>query len=62
MLGSNNPQSTRHESPVFEQGMAYVALSRVKTLSGLILSSLNENVIKPHDDVLNEYHRLRNLT
>lgn len=48
-------------STVFDYGMAYVALSRVRTLSGLILIRLDPMKIKASDSVINEYERLKNL-
>nr|GMD87636.1 ATP-dependent DNA helicase PIF1-like [Ipomoea batatas] len=42
----------------FGYGMVYVALSRVKSLEGLHLSSFNPNMIKVHPKVLNFYNRL----
>jgi len=46
---------------VFERGMAYVALSRVKCLSGLYLLKFDASKICPSQKALNEYIRLRNL-
>jgi ATP-dependent DNA helicase PIF1 len=39
-------------SQVFEFGQGYVALSRVRNLSGLYLLGLNEHALKVHPDVL----------
>jgi ATP-dependent exoDNAse (exonuclease V) alpha subunit len=44
---------------VFERGMAYVALSRVKCLDGLGIISFDPKVVLPYDKVLEEYDRLR---
>lgn len=44
---------------VFEKGMAYVALSRVRTMSGLYLINLDPSMILPPAGVLEEYDRLR---
>lgn len=49
-------------SAVFDYGMAYVALSRVKTRSGLILIRLDPMKIKASESVINEYERLKNST
>jgi len=46
---------------VFERGMAYVALSRVTTLSGLYILKLNPAIIQPPSGVLEENSRLRNI-
>lgn len=48
-------------SSVFEKGLAYVALSRVKMLSGLYLLKINPSLIQPPSGVLEEYDRLRHL-
>ena len=45
----------------FELGMCYVALSRVRTLNGLALSAFNPSLVRPFDNVLEEYARLREL-
>ena len=39
--------------------MAYVALSRVQISEGLFIMALNPAVIKPSDEVLQEYENLR---
>jgi ATP-dependent DNA helicase PIF1 len=44
---------------VFEYGQSYVALSRVKTLEGLFLSSLDPNRIAAHPKVLTFYKNIR---
>ena len=41
--------------------MAYVALSRVRTLQGLYLSSLDPSKIQAYDRVIDEYERLKML-
>lgn len=46
---------------VFEKGMAYVALSRVRTMDGLFLLALNPSKIQPQSKVIEEYNRLRQL-
>lgn len=48
-------------SNIFEKGMAYVALSRLRTLDGLLLLKFDPKVVVPPDDVLEEYERLRNF-
>lgn len=52
-------------SHLFAKGQAYVALSRVRSLSGLAISSLDPKKLlnQPHDkNSLNELNRLRNLS
>ena len=44
---------------VFSAGMAYVALSRVKSISGLHLSALNPNSIMVSESSIREVNRLR---
>lgn len=46
-------------STVFEKGMAYVALSRVTSLSGLYLLKFSPAVVQPPCSVLEEYERMR---
>jgi ATP-dependent DNA helicase PIF1 len=48
-------------SDVFEKGMAYVALSRVRTIQGLYLLSLDPSKIVANDIVIEEYERLKNI-
>lgn len=43
---------------LFENGQAYVALSRVRTLEGLSLVSFNPTKIKVHPDVITYYEQL----
>ncbi len=46
-------------SSIFQQGMAYVALSRVETLDRLTLLAFNPAIVNPCETVLLEYERLR---
>ena len=46
-------------SDIFEPGMSYVALSRVRTLNGLYIVNLSAGSITSRRDVLEEYDRLR---
>lgn len=46
-------------SDVFEKGMAYVALSRVRTIQGLFILSLDPSRIVANDIVIDEYERLK---
>lgn len=48
-------------SDVFEKGMAYVALSRVRTVQGLFILSLDPSRIVANDIVIDEYERLKNI-
>lgn len=48
-------------SDVFEKGMAYVALSRVQTIQGLFILSLDPSRIVANDIVIDEYERLKNI-
>jgi hypothetical protein len=49
-------------SRVFECGQTYVALSRVKSLSGLYLSGFNPTKIKTNPRVMAFYERMPALT
>ncbi len=49
-------------SDTFENGQAYVAMSRVRSLDGLILCAYNPVKVKAPEASLNEYHRLRQST
>jgi ATP-dependent DNA helicase PIF1 len=46
----------------FEPGMGYVALSRVRSLSGLKLMNLNEMALRVHPKVLAQDHDLKNAS
>lgn len=46
-------------SQAFERGMGYVALSRVRTLEGLVLKGLNGTALCVHDEVLQFDGRFR---
>lgn len=46
-------------SSIFEYGMAYVALSRIRTISGLILVKFDPSKIKASNVVTKEYDRLK---
>lgn len=48
-------------STVFEFGMAYVALSRVTSSTGLIFINFDPSKIKASEDVIVEYERLKNI-
>ena len=48
-------------SKVFADGMAYVALSRVKSLAGLHLISLDKDSIRVNRKSIQEINRLREL-
>lgn len=39
--------------------MVFVALSRLRTLDGILLLKFDPRVVVPPDDVLEEYERLR---
>lgn len=43
---------------LFEYGQAYTALSRVKNLKGLCVTSIEKTAFKTHNDVTNFYERL----
>lgn len=49
-------------SKAFEPGMGYVALSRVRTLSGLSITGINENALQVHPEVLEYDRHLRELS
>ncbi len=46
----------------FEKGMGYVALSRVRTLSGLYLKGLNEMALRVNDEVLEIDRKFKKLS
>lgn len=48
-------------SDIFDKGMVYVALSRVRSLKGLFLTSFSPSKIQVHESVLEEYCRLKEL-
>lgn len=47
---------------VFEFGQGYVALSRVRSLSGIHLLGYNENSLLVHPDILKKDHEFRSLS
>ncbi len=47
-------------SEIFQSAMAYVALSRVQSIDGLILCAYDPSVIRAPEDALEEYYKLRN--
>lgn len=49
-------------SKVFESGMGYVALSRVRTLSGLLILGFNENAFAVNGQVLEYDKYLKELS
>lgn len=49
-------------SKAFEPGMGYVALSRVRALSGLSIVGFNENALQVHPEVLQYDRHLRDLS
>ncbi len=49
-------------SKAFEPGMGYVALSRVRTLTGLSIIGMNENALVVHPEVLEYDQHLRELS
>jgi ATP-dependent DNA helicase PIF1 len=49
-------------SASFERGMGYVALSRVRSLSGLFLKGLNQMALKVSDEVLEIDKKFRQLS
>lgn len=49
-------------SDAFEPGMGYVALSRVRALSGLMLMGLNEMALRVHPKILAYDERLKELS
>lgn len=49
-------------SRAFERGMGYVALSRVRTLSGLVLRGMNEMALLVNDEALRADKRLQELS
>ncbi len=49
-------------SRCFEPGMGYVALSRVRKLSGLVINGFNENALRVHPEVLEHDRHLKELS
>jgi len=49
-------------SRCFEPGMGYVALSRVRTLEGLVINGMNEAALQVHPEVLHHDRYLRDLS
>lgn len=45
---------------IFDYGQAYVALSRTRTLEGLILRGFNHNLIAANDEVIDFYKQIEN--
>lgn len=46
---------------IFQAGMSYVALSRVRTTNGIILLAFSSKCVWASNEVLQEYHRLLHL-
>ena len=49
-------------SQVFEYGQGYVALSRVRRLSGLYLLGINEQALKVHPEILEKDIYFKNMS
>ena len=49
-----------HKDEIFEYSMAYVALSRVKTVEGLFLDKFSRSSIRSHPKALEFYQNLKN--
>lgn len=49
-------------SDVFEYGQGYVALSRVRTLSGLVLAGINDRALEVHPDIVLRDVQFRDLS
>jgi hypothetical protein len=57
-MGLERAKTSLRENEIFQAGQAYVALSRVHTLEGLLLEAFSPNTVRAHPECLKFYQQL----